>query len=76
MVLQLGLALEGCGGRFWSPQFPKGANVEFCEPEPVIIAANTGVSPEEACQVFFYGDYHYCGDIAGGYIMCCPGEVS
>jgi hypothetical protein len=25
--------------------------------------------------VFFYGDYHYCGDVAGGYILCCPGEL-
>jgi hypothetical protein len=50
--------------------------VEFCEPEAVIVAPNTGVGPEEACQVFFYGDYHYCGDTAEGYVLCCPGELS
>jgi hypothetical protein len=25
--------------------------------------------------VFFYGDYHYCGDAPGGYILCCPGQL-
>ena len=49
--------------------------MEFCEQEPVMVAANTGVSPEDSCQVFFYGDYHYCGDVAGGYVLCCPGEL-
>jgi len=28
----------------------------------------------DACQVFFAGDYHYCGDAGGGYVLCCPGS--
>jgi hypothetical protein len=31
--------------------------------------------PEEACHVFFYGTYHYCGDAGPGYVLCCPEEL-
>jgi hypothetical protein len=49
--------------------------VEF-ELEPVIVVAVTSASPpEEACHVFFYGDYQYCGDAGGGYVLCCLGEL-
>ena len=48
--------------------------MELCEQETVLVAADPNASPEEACQVFFYGDYHYCGDAGRGFVLCCPGE--
>ena len=48
--------------------------MELCEQEPVVVTPNLNTSPEQACQVFFYGDYHYCGDAGGGYVLCCLGE--
>lgn len=44
------------------------------EPSPIVVAADPNRNPEEACQVFFYGDYHYCGDAGQGYVLCCPGK--
>lgn len=44
----------------------------WCEQqEPVVVMS--GSNGENACQVFFYGDYHYCGDAGFGYVWCCPG---
>jgi len=45
------------------------------EIEPVVIVADPSGNPEEACQVFFYGDYHYCGDAGAGLVQCCLGEL-
>ena len=47
------------------------------EPEldPVIVAPNPNGNPEEACGVFLYGDYHYCGDAGPGLVLCCPGGI-
>lgn len=50
--------------------------MEPLELEPIIVATNLNASPEEACQVFFYGDYHYCGDAGTGLVLCCPGGVN
>jgi hypothetical protein len=47
--------------------------MELCQQEPVIVVADSNASPEEACQVFFDGDYHYCGDAGRGYVLCCLG---
>jgi len=44
------------------------------EPSPIVVVADPNRNPEEACQVFFYGDYHYCGDAGQGYVLCCLGE--
>jgi hypothetical protein len=44
------------------------------EPSPIVVVADPNRNPEEACQVFLYGDYHYCGDAGQGYVLCCPGE--
>ena len=44
------------------------------EQDPIIVVADSNSRPEEACQVFFYGDYHYCGDAGQGFVLCCPGE--
>ena len=33
-------------------------------------------TPEEACQVFFYGDYHYCGEAGVGFVQCCLGGLN
>jgi hypothetical protein len=44
------------------------------ENETLIVAANG--SPEQACAVFFYGDYHYCGEAGAGYVLCCPGGLN
>ena len=46
--------------------------MDFGELEPVIIPADSAGQNDQACQVFFWGDYHYCGDAGGGYIQCCP----
>ena len=62
-----GLAAAGIDG------FKKGELVEPYEPGPLLIAAVAGTSPEQSCEVFFYGDYHYCGDAGGGYVLCCLG---
>jgi hypothetical protein len=48
--------------------------MELYEQEPVVVIAEAG-GPEEACHVFFYGAYHYCGDAGPGYILCCPEEL-
>ncbi|HEY2844650.1 MAG TPA: hypothetical protein VGJ09_13410 [Bryobacteraceae bacterium] len=50
--------------------------MDLCEPiqpAPIVVAVDLNSTPEQACQVFFYGDYHYCGDAGGGYVQCCPG---
>jgi hypothetical protein len=47
--------------------------MERFEQEPVIVMVDSNASPEEACQVFFWGDYHYCGEAGFGYVLCCPG---
>lgn len=47
----------------------------FEELEPVIVVADANSNPEEACQVFFYGHYHYCGDAGVGFVQCCLGEL-
>jgi hypothetical protein len=39
---------------------------------PVIIVS-PGTNPEQACEAFFYGDYHYCGDAGIDMVYCCPG---
>ena len=52
----------------------EGNVIVFDELEPVIVVADANASPEEACQVFFYGDYRYCGDAGGGSVLCCLGE--
>jgi hypothetical protein len=46
------------------------------EQEPILFIPDTGGGAEEACQVFFYGDYHYCGGAPGGWIQCCLGELN
>jgi hypothetical protein len=46
------------------------------EQEPVIMMPESGGSAEDACGVFFYGDYHYCGDAGGGYVLCCVGGLN
>jgi hypothetical protein len=45
----------------------------FEELEPVIVVENVSSNPEQACQVIFYGDYHYCGEIGVGLVQCCVG---
>ena len=40
--------------------------------DSVVVLVAPGSSPEDACRVFFDGDYHYCGDANGGYVVCCP----
>ena len=50
--------------------------MDFSEQDSVIVIAGSAGSPEDACQVFFAGDYHYCGDAGGGYVLCCPGSMS
>ena len=50
--------------------------MDFCGQDSVIVIAGSAGSPEDACQVFFAGDYHYCGDAGGGYVLCCPGSMS
>jgi hypothetical protein len=49
--------------------------MDFYEQDSIIVAGSTA-NAEEACQVFFVGDYHYCGDAGGGYVLCCPGSPS
>ena len=44
----------------------------FCEQDSVIVIAGSAMNSEDACQVFFAGDYHYCGDAGSGYVLCCP----
>jgi len=46
--------------------------VENRELEPVVMMS--GSNGEDACRVFFYGEYHYCGDAGPGYVWCCPGD--
>ena len=46
--------------------------MEFLEQDAVIVISGPNGNPEEACQVFFYGEYHYCGDAGFGYVRCCP----
>jgi hypothetical protein len=46
--------------------------MESCEQEPAVVIPEAGANAEEACHVFFYGDYHYCGDAGPGYVLCCP----
>ena len=29
--------------------------MKLCEPGPVVVAADSNASPQEACEVFFYG---------------------
>ena len=48
--------------------------MDFYEQDLIIVIAGSANS-EEACQVFFVGDYHYCGDAGGGYVLCCPGSM-
>lgn len=43
------------------------------ELEPVIVVADFSGSQEQACQAFFNGDYHYCGDYVFGFVLCCLG---
>lgn len=50
--------------------------MEPCELEAVIVVADLNGNPEEACGVFLYGDYHYCGDVGVGYVQCCLGGVN
>ena len=50
--------------------------MELYEPEPIVVVPNSNASPEEACQVFFNGDYHYCGDAGGSYVYCCLGGAN
>ncbi|HSP67732.1 MAG TPA: hypothetical protein VLN48_08390 [Bryobacteraceae bacterium] len=47
--------------------------MDVYEPQPMVVMADSNASPEQACQVFFWGDYHYCGDADAGYVLCCPG---
>jgi hypothetical protein len=47
--------------------------MELFEQEPLIVMIDPNASPEQACQVFFQGDYHYCGDAGPGLVLCCPG---
>ena len=49
--------------------------MEFSDQDPVIVISGSNGNPEEACQVFFYGEYHYCGDAGAGYVLCCPGAA-
>jgi hypothetical protein len=45
------------------------------EQEPILFIPDTGGGAEDSCQVFFYGDYHFCGGAPGGWIQCCLGEL-
>ncbi len=49
--------------------------IVFEELEPVLVVEDTNGNPEQACQVIFYGDYHYCGDIGAGLVQFCVGGV-
>ena len=40
--------------------------------EPIMFVTSDG-NPEQACGLIFYGDYHYCGESGGGWVMCCLG---
>lgn len=48
----------------------------FDELEPVEVVADSNGNPEQACEVFLYGDYHYCGDAGQGYVLCCLGGAN
>lgn len=41
------------------------------ELEPVIVVFDPNANPEQACEVSFQGDYHYCGDAGPGLVLCC-----
>jgi hypothetical protein len=47
----------------------------FDELDPVVVVGDLNGSPAEACEVFFRGDYHYCGDAGPGLVLCCMGGV-
>jgi len=44
--------------------------------DPVVVVADLNGNPEQACQVLFCGDYHYCGDAGIGQVQCCPGDIA
>jgi len=50
--------------------------MDFYEQDSIIVIAGSATNSEEACQIFFVGDYHYCGDAGGGSVLCCPGSPS
>ncbi len=45
----------------------------FVDQDPAVVISGPSGNAEEACQVFFQGDYHYCGDAGFGFVLCCPG---
>jgi hypothetical protein len=49
--------------------------MDLFEQESVIVMVGSNTSPEQACAVFFEGDYHYCGDAGPGLVLCCPGGM-
>lgn len=46
--------------------------MNFVDQDPIVVISGPNGNPEEACQVFFQGGYHYCGEAAFGYVLCCP----
>lgn len=50
--------------------------MEPFELEPIIIVPDYNGNTDQTCQIFFYGDYHYCGDAGAGLVQCCLGAVS
>ena len=48
----------------------------FEELEPVIVVEGAASNAEQACQVMFYGDYHYCGEAGMGFVQCCLGGLN
>lgn len=48
--------------------------MEPCELEPIVVVPDTG-NTDQACEVFFYGDYHFCGYTSEGLVQCCLGGV-
>ena len=49
--------------------------MKFLVPEAVIVVDNLNGSPEQACEVLFYGNYHFCGDADAGHVLCCLGDI-
>ena len=45
----------------------------FKELDPIVIVPDPNGNSDQACDVFFYGDYHYCGDAGAGFVQCCLG---
>ena len=46
------------------------------ELDPIVVIPESGGNTDQACQVFFYGDYHFCGYTGDGLVQCCLGGLN